>query len=240
MTLTLVAGIWVQPRFEAADRKLPWNLTQPLIAAELARGPESAAWLTGDEMRAARDRDAMATHLGRDGVFIASYTALFVGCSILVARRRDWRWAVLPMLLTVAAAALDFGENAALRGVLTTMPAAYPYRWSTWKWAAIFVALASLWPALVERNGAALRRSMGWIAAGISWLLAGLGLLGIVFWVPALIEASTKWMVVLLGVAWVYFVTYPILEEGLLPVLNRVAAWPGIRWIASLPYRPPR
>jgi hypothetical protein len=213
-------------------RVLPNNLNSPVLAMELLHNADDVPRIVGAPGEPYNNRAAMTRLMHVDFAFIPAYAVLFalVG-DLLFHRGGKWRWGgMLAALLGAAAAVFDILENLAILHVLSGGQKT-PRSVSLTKWTLIFMALAVLAPVYLNPALPRIRRALGFLTAGFSWLASLLGLAGVAFGLDALIETGATLMGISLVTGWLFFATHSFLACGLLAGLNRLATH---RWVWHL------
>jgi hypothetical protein len=207
-------------------RILPGNLASPLLAMELLGSQQNVSAIVGAPDEAYNNRAGMVRLIRLDFGFIPAYGLLLVLAGVLTFReggRRKWAGTAL-VSLGIAAPVFDVLENLSILRILQGAGAA-PRTVSLVKWALVFLAMAAIGFAFLAPKLPALRRTIGFLAAGLSWLAAAFGLAGVTLHKDPLIETAAGLIAASLFVGWLFFATHKTLSQGLLPALDRLAAW---------------
>jgi len=113
LNLALIALLLANPSFSNAS-KPPRGLHDPVLALQMARNVDEVDDILGSAP--SPDRETMRFKQYVDFAFIASYTALYLMLSILLARTYPWGRipAIAAAVCGVAAAGFDVAENFAI------------------------------------------------------------------------------------------------------------------------------
>lgn len=172
----LLFGVWFQismSRHWTPPAALPYGLTNPVLAMQMAKPPWPAAMLAfGDNMA------EMTRQQDIDFGYIPSYTALFLCIAILQWHsERGWVSVLAPVciVLILVAAAFDIAENLAILGVtehhIEAAWAAIRPR-ALVKWASAFVVILLQSPFYLTVKLAGFTRLLA-RALGVASLAAG-------------------------------------------------------------------
>jgi hypothetical protein len=224
-----------------AQRALPDGVRSPILALELIHRPTTVADIAPTD----DDRTQLRRAVWLDDFFIAAYAAFFVAAG-RVARTAvgsaGTPIAASIVVLALAAAVLDGVENREMLRLLDGVSDAAPRLASLWKWRLLFVAVVVSAPVFIDRQARPFRQFVGGAAATVA-IVAGVqgvfataattasGLTGD----ATLIEAAAGRIATLLVLSAVFFLTRRTLRDGVLPALDRFAAWPAVAWLVDWP-----
>lgn len=247
--VALVLAIWTTAAGSLPARHpLPEGVQSPILALELIRDPRLLDQIArpdvetprGDSAAPAprRERERLRNSIQIDFGFIVSYAAFFSIVGYLI-----WAVAIPPFggvgLIAagsaIAAAVFDVLENLAMLRLLRNDLAAHPRPVSLVKWSLVFVAVIASAALFATRKEPPLRRAIG-ILGGLLALVAGIeGLYGAINGNDKLIEAASGRFGAVFLLTVIYLLTYNALRDGLLPALDRLAAWKPLSWLTQWP-----